>query len=212
MIAASLWTQIHTSGRIATATVSPLPLQIFFSFFHLALPPATSSTAATTGSTSSSLAGPPPRLVVCPLSPSPFSSSSSSLFTEWTVDVNYNSRLTVHAWTVGEQWAWIIIHVYCSCSGLYPFKKQFQKIKKKLKNPFKKIVIFSNIFLPILHNIGLYICTVKHKSSIKIPVFFWNISKKKFKAFSKKKIFCCIRPNLKIFPSVFFIKKASFSC
>ena len=34
---------------------------------------------------------------------------------------------------------------------------------KNFKNPFKEIVIFSNIFLPILHNIGLYIYTVKYK-------------------------------------------------
>jgi len=50
----------------------------------------------------------------------------------------------------------------------------------------KKIVIFSIIFLPILHNIGLYIYTVKYKSGIKIPGFLRNISKKKFKTFSKK--------------------------
>jgi len=47
-------------------------------------------------------------------------------------------------------------------------------------------VIFLNIFLPILHNIGLYIYTVKYKSGIKIPGFLRNISKKKFKTFSKK--------------------------
>jgi hypothetical protein len=39
-------------------------------------------------------------------------------------------------------------------------------------------MIFSNIFLPILHNIGLYIYTVKYKSGIKIPGFLRNISKK----------------------------------
>jgi hypothetical protein len=39
-------------------------------------------------------------------------------------------------------------------------------------------VIFSNIFLPILYNIGLYIYTVKYKSGIKIPGFLQNISKK----------------------------------
>jgi hypothetical protein len=58
--------------------------------------------------------------------------------------------------------------------------------KKNSKNPLKKIVIFSIIFLPILHNIGLYIYTVKYKSGIKIPGFLRNISKKKFKTFSKK--------------------------
>jgi len=40
----------------------------------------------------------------------------------------------------------------------YIYLKKFSKIfKKKFKNPFKKIMVFSNIFLPILHNIGLYI-------------------------------------------------------
>jgi hypothetical protein len=32
-------------------------------------------------------------------------------------------------------------------------------------------MIFLNIFLPILHNIGLYIYTVKYKSGIKILSF-----------------------------------------
>jgi len=54
-------------------------------------------------------------------------------------------------------------------------KKQYPK---NFKNHFKKIMIFSNIFLPILHNIGLYIYTVKYKSGIKIPGFLRNISKK----------------------------------
>jgi hypothetical protein len=40
-----------------------------------------------------------------------------------------------------------------------------------LKKSFQKIVIFSNIFLQILHNIGLYIYIVKYKSGIKIPDF-----------------------------------------
>jgi hypothetical protein len=53
------------------------------------------------------------------------------------------------------------------------------KKSKKLKTLSKKIMIFSNIFLPILHNIGLYIYTVKYKSDIKIPGFLRNISKKK---------------------------------
>jgi len=48
-------------------------------------------------------------------------------------------------------------------------------------------VIFSNIFLPILHNIGLSIYTVKYKSGIKTPGFLQNISKKKSKHFQKKK-------------------------
>jgi len=53
-----------------------------------------------------------------------------------------------------------------------------KKIIKKMKNfktPLKKIVIFSNMFLPILHNIELYIYIVKYKSGIKIPGFLWNI-------------------------------------
>jgi hypothetical protein len=52
--------------------------------------------------------------------------------------------------------------------------KKNPKISKK---HFKKIVIFSNIFLPILHNIRLYIYTVKYKSGIKITGFLQNISK-----------------------------------
>jgi len=63
-----------------------------------------------------------------------------------------------------------------------PFKKKYSK---NFKNHFKKNVIFSNIFLPILHNIRLYIYTVKYKSGIKIPGFLRNISKKKSKHFQK---------------------------
>jgi len=82
------------------------------------------------------------------------------------------------------------------------------KNSKKIQKSFeKKIVIFSNIFLPILHNIGLYIYTVKYKSGIKIPSFLQNILKNFQNIFKKKKIFYCIRPNPKIFPSIFFIKK-----
>jgi hypothetical protein len=47
-------------------------------------------------------------------------------------------------------------------------------------------MIFSNIFLPILHNIGLYIYTVKYKSGIKILGFF-QISFIKKGSFSKNK-------------------------
>jgi len=66
-----------------------------------------------------------------------------------------------------------------------PFKK---KSKKVFKNHFKKnLGFFSHIFLPILHNIGLYIYTVKYKSSIKIPGFLQNISKKNSKHFQKEK-------------------------
>jgi len=67
-------------------------------------------------------------------------------------------------------------------------------------------MIFLHIFLPILHNIRLYIYTVKYKSDLKIPCFIQNISKKIQNIF-KKKIFHCIRPNLKSFPSIIFKKK-----
>jgi len=62
------------------------------------------------------------------------------------------------------------------------FKKKFKKFQKSF---FKKNMIFSNIFLPILHNIGLYIYTIKYKSGIKIPGFFRNISKKNQNIFKK---------------------------
>jgi len=78
-------------------------------------------------------------------------------------------------------------------------------------------VIFLNIFLLILHNISLYIYTVKYKSGIKIPGFLQNISKKlKLKKFQKtsfksisilKKLFSCIRSNPKKNLSIFFIRK-----
>jgi hypothetical protein len=67
---------------------------------------------------------------------------------------------------------------------------------KKIKTPFKKVVIFSHVFLPVLHNIGLYIYTVRYRSSIKYPIFskiFQKNSKqnlKTFKLISLKKIFC----------------------
>jgi len=61
------------------------------------------------------------------------------------------------------------------------FSKNFQK------NHLKKKMIFSHIFLPILHNIGLYIYTVKYKSGIKIPGFIQNISKNNSKHFQKEK-------------------------
>jgi hypothetical protein len=80
-----------------------------------------------------------------------------------------------------------------------------KKIKKFQKSFQKKIVIFSNIFLPILHNIGLYIYTVKYKSGIKIPGFLRKFSYKKRLFFKKiKNVFCCIRPNPKFFQSIFF--------
>jgi len=97
-----------------------------------------------------------------------------------------------------------------------PFIKKSKNFSKII---LKKFAIFSYIFLPIIHNIGLYIYTVIYKFGIKIPGFLQNISKKKQKnifqnIFKKKKIFCCIRPNPKIFPSIFFIKTkiVSFSC
>jgi len=72
-------------------------------------------------------------------------------------------------------------------------------------------VIFSNIFLPILHNIGWYIYTVKYKSGIKIPGFSSKYFKKKTKKiqniFKKKKYFVAYGQILKFFSSIFFIKK-----
>jgi hypothetical protein len=62
-------------------------------------------------------------------------------------------------------------------------------ILKKSKIILKNFVIFSYIFLPITHNIGLYIYTVKYKSSIKILGFLRNVSKKIFQNIFKKKIF-----------------------
>jgi hypothetical protein len=52
-----------------------------------------------------------------------------------------------------------------------------KKNSKNFKNNFFKKVIFSNIFLPILQNIGLYIYIVKYNFGIKIPGFLQNISK-----------------------------------
>ena len=65
-------------------------------------------------------------------------------------------------------------------------------LKKNKKNQkYFEIFFFwflSYIFLPILHNTGLYIYTVKYKSGIKIPGFLRNISKKnKFQNIFKKK-------------------------
>jgi hypothetical protein len=59
-------------------------------------------------------------------------------------------------------------------------------LKKKKIQKFSKIMIFSNIFLFILHNIGLYIYTVKYKSNIKVPGFLQNFSKNKFQNIFKK--------------------------
>jgi len=54
------------------------------------------------------------------------------------------------------------------------FKKT--KIFQNFKNPFKKICIISHIFLPILHNIELYIYIVRYRFGIKILGFLRNIS------------------------------------
>jgi len=104
--------------------------------------------------------------------------------------------------------------------------KKTKKIQIFFKKSFKKIVIFSNMFLPIFHNIKLYIYTVKYKFGMKIAGFLRNISKKNqniFKKISKnfqinfpfqkqKKniLFSCIRPNLKNFPSIFSLKDCIF--
>jgi len=66
---------------------------------------------------------------------------------------------------------------------VYLKKTKNKKNPKIFKNHLKKIVIFSNNFLPILHNIGLYIYTVKYKSGIKIPRFLQKFSKKNLKNF-----------------------------
>jgi len=75
-------------------------------------------------------------------------------------------------------------------------------------------MIFSNIFLSILHNIGLYIYIVKYKSGIKILGFLQNILKKIKKHFQKeKKYFAAYGQILKFFHAYFHIKKiASFLC
>jgi hypothetical protein len=70
------------------------------------------------------------------------------------------------------------IYIYISFKKTKNSKNNFQK-------SFKKICDFLKYFLPILHNIRLYIYTVKYKSGIKIPGFFQNIFKKNFKTFSK---------------------------
>jgi hypothetical protein len=51
-------------------------------------------------------------------------------------------------------------------------------------------MIFSHVFLPILHNIGLYIYTIRYRSDIKILGFLLNDSKKKFKLISSLMFFC----------------------
>jgi len=119
----------------------------------------------------------------------------------------------------------IYIYIYIYIYIFFFFTKT-KRIQKNFKNHFKKILIFLNIFLPILHNIGLYIYTVKYKSGIKIPDFSEIFQKKKFKTFSKKyqkllnqfpflkkkqkKYFVFIRPNPKNFPNIFSLKDCIF--
>jgi hypothetical protein len=75
-----------------------------------------------------------------------------------------------------------------------------KKIQKILKSS-QKFVIFLNIFLPSLLNIGLYTYMVRYKSGIKTPGFLRNTSKKKFK--KRKKYFIAYGQVLKNFPSMF---------
>jgi len=73
---------------------------------------------------------------------------------------------------------------------VWPGPLMFFFLKKNpnfFQKSLKKIMIFSNNFLSILHNIGLYIYTVKYKSGIKLSGFVGNISKKIFKTFVKRK-------------------------
>jgi len=62
-----------------------------------------------------------------------------------------------------------------------------------------------------MHNIRLYIYTVKYKSSIKIPGFLQNISKKNKKIiqniFKKTKYFVAYGQILKFSQSYFSLKK-----
>jgi len=88
-----------------------------------------------------------------------------------TIGVNYNSRPTVHA---GRE--------FCVCVHY-----NIKKIKISKKTISKKIMILSYIFLPIMHNIGLYIYTVQYKSGIKYSVFFKIFQKIKNKKIKNKK-------------------------
>jgi hypothetical protein len=76
-------------------------------------------------------------------------------------------------------------------------KKNSKKIQKNFKNHFKKFVIFLNIFLPSLLNIGLYTYMIRYKSGIKMPGFLRNIQKKIY----------CIRPSPKEFSKHVFFSK-----
>jgi hypothetical protein len=81
------------------------------------------------------------------------------------------------------------VHICCNIVIIYYILLLYlkkQKIQKHFKGHFKIFVIFSNVFLPILLNIGLYTYIVRYKSGIKIPGFLRNISKKNSKHFQKK--------------------------
>jgi len=99
----------------------------------------------------------------------------------------------------------IIIIIYIII--LYILKKQ-----KNYKGHFKIFLIFSRIFLSIFHSIGLYLYTVRYRSSIKILGFLWNIflfflnSKKNLKTFK------LISPFKKFFQTYFYIKKYKKIC
>jgi len=70
-------------------------------------------------------------------------------------------------------------------------------------------MIFSHVFLPILHNIGLYIYTIRYRSDIKTLGFLLNDSKKKFKLISSLMFFCfyVYVQILKFFQEYFHKKK-----
>jgi hypothetical protein len=62
----------------------------------------------------------------------------------------------------------------------------FKKKEKNSKIISKELRLSQIFFLPILHKIGLYIYTIKYKSSIKILCFLQKISKKFQNNFFKK--------------------------
>ena len=64
---------------------------------------------------------------------------------------------------------------------LYIIILYIAKNEKIKKNPLKKVVIFSHVFLLILYTIGLYIYIIKYRFSIKILDFLRNILKVFFK-------------------------------
>jgi len=51
-----------------------------------------------------------------------------------------------------------------------------KKLQKISKCHFKIFLIFSRVFLPIMHNTGLYSYIVRYRSGIKIPGFLRSIS------------------------------------